>query len=103
MGFVKVENYDGEIGWIGSGGYFVIQLKDAFYLVHEQDIESGGYLPLSQAYRIVREGENTAVATIVKDRKVIEGLEKAVWKYLRECGEKDPTSTLSINNGRKED
>lgn len=102
MGFVKVENYDGEIGCIGSEDYAVIQLKDAFYLVHELDIESGGYHPLSQAYRIVREGGNTAVATIVKDRKVLEGLEKAVAEYLRECSETYPTPKLTINNRRED-
>jgi hypothetical protein len=74
MGFVFVDCYDGEQGYISDDlfPWKTVELKGIKYLVDFGCFSS----PTNIAYRIVHDREDTAIATTVKNQKLLEELQE---------------------------
>ncbi len=81
MGFVKIENYDGEKGYSPDDRFpfNVVEMDGIKYLVNFSPIEN----PSGVAYRIIHEREDTATATTVKNEELLKALEEKYYADLK--------------------
>ncbi|MBT4166101.1 hypothetical protein HOE04_03625 [archaeon] len=85
MGFISIENYDGEKGYVPGNpiSFDVVEMRGIKYLAHFSELLN----PERKTYRIINEGEDTAVVVGIKDNEVLDELGERHKKMLEEISD----------------